>query len=264
VLKRLSKAEALAKLEQQRAVIPTLTDRKNGNYGKWRRDTAIAIGRIFGDESRHVKDFTSVRYGLMVISSSTTESDHQRAFASGLAAADSVLASMIDEVRDYWDDTPEAAQPDAIALIDGICRRFPLVVRQLRQRYADRPQLEIDDEYDVQDLLRALLALHFDDVRPEEWTPSYAGGSARMDFLVHEHRVVIEVKKTRKGLAAREVGDELLIDIQRYAAHPRCQTLICFVYDPDGRIANARGLERDLSGEHGTINVRTIIVPTGA
>jgi hypothetical protein len=35
----------------------------------------------------------------------------------------------------------------------------------------------LKDEYDVQDLLYALLRIFFDDVRPEEWTPSFAGKS---------------------------------------------------------------------------------------
>jgi hypothetical protein len=45
--------------------------------------------------------------------------------------------------------------------------------------------------------VRALLALWFDDVRPEEWTP-------RMDFLIKEHQLVVETKKTRKGLGAKK------------------------------------------------------------
>jgi hypothetical protein len=59
-----------------------------------------------------------------------------------------------------------------------------------------RPTLTINDEYDVQDLMRAILAIEFDDIRPEEWSPSYAGGSKRMDFLLKEESIVVEVKKT--------------------------------------------------------------------
>ncbi|MEI6002257.1 hypothetical protein H3V53_35580 [Paraburkholderia bengalensis] len=35
------------------------------------------------------------------------------------------------------------------------------------------------DEYDVQDLLHGVLHLEFDDIRPEEWCPSYAGTGTR-------------------------------------------------------------------------------------
>jgi REase_DpnII-MboI len=50
------------------------------------------------------------------------------------------------------------------------------------------------DEYDVQDSLHALLKLHFDDVRREEWTPSYAGSQSRMDFLLKREKIVVETK----------------------------------------------------------------------
>ena len=54
-------------------------------------------------------------------------------------------------------------------------------------------------------LLHALLLLCFDDIRAEEWTSSYAGKSARMDFLLKNEGVVIEVKKTRLGLTDKEL-----------------------------------------------------------
>ena len=38
-------------------------------------------------------------------------------------------------------------------------------------------------EISVATKVRALLKLHFANVRPEEWTPSYGGNASRMDFL---------------------------------------------------------------------------------
>lgn len=78
--------------------------------------------------------------------------------------------------------------------------RFHKVARQLRNRYNSRETLSIEDEYDTQDLLHSLLQLYFDDIRAEEWTPSYAGGCARMDFLLKNEKTVIEVKKTRASV----------------------------------------------------------------
>ena len=51
--------------------------------------------------------------------------------------------------------------------------------------------------------------MYFDDIRREEYTPSYAGGSARMDFLLKSHDIVIEVKKTRKELRDKDIGKQL-------------------------------------------------------
>jgi hypothetical protein len=103
-----------------------------------------------------------------------------------------------------------------LIIIDTLLRRFHSVARQLRVRHEQRSTLNVTDEYDVQDLLHALLRLYFKDIRPEEWTPSYAGTSSRMDFLLHAEEIVIEVKKTRKGLKEKDVVDQLLIDIARY------------------------------------------------
>lgn len=133
-----------------------------------------------------------------------------------------------------------------VKILRRIFSRFHLVVRELRNRHASRTTLDVEDEYDVQDLLSALLILHFDDIRPEEWTSSYAGQSARMDFLLKNEKIVIEVKMTRKGLDDKEIGNQLIIDIERYKNHPDCDTLICFIYDPIGRIRNNQGLTTDL------------------
>ena len=83
-----------------------------------------------------------------------------------------------------------------------------------------------------------------------------------MDFLLRNERIVVEVKKTRAGLNAATLGDELIIDIHHYQAHPSWRTLICFVFDPDGRIANPRGLENDLSKYYGALKVEVYITPS--
>jgi hypothetical protein len=45
---------------------------------------------------------------------------------------------------------------------------------------------------------------------------------------------------TRKGLGAKELGDELTIDIARHRAHPGCNMLFCLVYDPEHRVKTPR------------------------
>jgi hypothetical protein len=81
--------------------------------------------------------------------------------------------------------------------------------------------------------------------------------------LLKPQDIIIEIKKTRKQLGAKEIGGQLLIDIGRYKSHPDRRTLVCFVYDPEARIGNSSGLESDLSGQHGKINVRVIVAPKG-
>jgi hypothetical protein len=167
-------------------------------------------------------------------------------------------------VRDLYEGRSEwPKQRTAIQAVTHICCCFPLVARALLRRHADRGTLLINDEYDAQDLLGALLGMEFTDIRKEEWSPSYAGGASRVDFLLKPEGIVVEVKKTREGLGPKQVGDQLLIDIGRYKSHPDCQTLICIVYDPDGRIPNPSGIENDLNGTHSGLSVKVLIVPKG-
>jgi len=162
----------------------------------------------------------------------------------------------------YEQALPNSKTVDTLETLRLLAQRFNKVARQLRKRHGSRETLKIEDEYDVQDLLRGLLQIFFDDVRPEEWTPSYAGKSARMDFLIKNEKAVIEVKKTRMGLEEKEVGDQLIIDIERYRnARPDCELLFCFVYDPEERIGNPIGLETDLSKQYGDLEVIVTVEP---
>lgn len=166
-----------------------------------------------------------------------------------------------DKLESMKHEADRKEKNDPISIVTKICERFHSIARQLRHRHDNRSTLEIEDEYDVQDLIHALLKVFFNDIRPEEWTPSYAGKSSRMDFLLKNERLIIETKKTRQGLAHKEVGDQLIIDIDRYKQHPDCRTLFCFVYDPDGRIANPIGIENDLSRQEEDLEVKVFIAP---
>jgi len=170
-------------------------------------------------------------------------------------AASKLLARL--EPKESFQDNNQILQN-----LDRVFTRFHQVVRQLRDRHDSRATIDVKDEYDVQDLLHALLRLYTSDVRKEEWTPSYAGSSARMDFLLKEEQVVVETKKTRENLRDKGIGEELMVDAGHYAQHPDCKTLVCFIYDPEGFIANPVGLENDLKS-HSTdrLQVKAYIYP---
>ncbi len=138
---------------------------------------------------------------------------------------------------------------DAVAVVVRIGQRLLYVERELAKRHGRRDPMTFSDEYDDQDLYRALLRLFFDDVRAEEHTPSYAGGSSRIDFLLPEVGIAVELKHTRTALTAKDVGDQLTVDAARYAAHPAVRHLVCIVIDHEGLLTNPRGLEGDLGRE---------------
>jgi REase_DpnII-MboI len=116
---------------------------------------------------------------------------------------------------------PKAVQDVLTHLVRGLPRAmYPLITRR-----KGAAQLTFRSEYDLQDLLHALLRPWVADIRPEEFTPSYAGSSTRMDFLLPAHELVLELKLVRDRAHARKVSKELIVDIEHYAAHPVCKHL---------------------------------------
>jgi hypothetical protein len=157
-----------------------------------------------------------------------------------------------------------SAGPNTAAdLVCDLARHFPVFVSELTKRHGSRVPLEVKDEYDVQDLFRAALRLHFRDVRKEEWNPSYGGVQSRSDLLLKPERIVVETKMTRQGLGQREVVEELTIDKAHYRGHPNCRTLVCFIYDPDRRLGNPGAIEMDLAERTEVLDVRVVVSPNG-
>jgi hypothetical protein len=136
---------------------------------------------------------------------------------------------------------------DSVRTVTTIGQRFLDVSRQLEHRHDNRSTIKITDEYDSQDLLQGLLRLFFDDIRPEEWTPSYAGGASRMDFLIPRYKLAIELKFTRATMTTKQLGEQLIVDIEKYRTHSDVRHLVCLVFDQTGQLQNPRGIERDLS-----------------
>lgn len=52
---------------------------------------------------------------------------------------------------------PRVMNTDYDGILSNLFEKFNAIVRQIQRRYSNRPTLIINDEYDVQDLLHALL-----------------------------------------------------------------------------------------------------------
>lgn len=180
----------------------------------------------------------------------------------GLIARAEKFKSEADRILSKYQPPTVVEEPNQ--LIENIFLKFHSIATEMKRRHEKRPTFPIDDEYDVQDLLRALLKIHFADVRREEETPSYAGASGRIDILLKQEKIGIEVKMTRKGLRDKTLGEQLIKAIARYQEHPHCEFLYCFVYDPEMRLSNPNGLEKDLTKKHDGFEVKVFIAPKRA
>jgi hypothetical protein len=119
---------------------------------------------------------------------------------------------------------------EALLILENFLRRLPRAIRQLRVRNDDRPPFRVVDEKDLEDLLRALLPLYFEDIRPECRTPSYAS-STRTDFLLAEDGIALTLK-----LAKPRVVEQATEDAAYYRVERKCRTLVVFIYDPEASL----------------------------
>ena len=106
---KLRKSTAIERLQRQLDAISTLQQQRFGSpeFTKWRRDTETAIRYTFGETSTQKEEFESIHYSSIIVADDYLE---QRAYEEGLNTAASFLASMIDEVKVYWDDEDEAEE----------------------------------------------------------------------------------------------------------------------------------------------------------
>lgn len=153
-------------------------------------------------------------------------------------------------------------------LLRILIKGLPRAMQPLIHRRKDSQALSFSSEYDIQDLLHALMKPWISDIRPEEFTPSYAGTNTRMDFLLPDHKLVIETKRVRSKSHANKVGDELIIDIEHYRRHSSCDHLWCVIYDPEIFISNPQGLIADLEGKRvtpdGEVQVKVFVFGASA
>ena len=69
------------------------------------------------------------------------------------------------------------------------------------------------------------MRLFFEDVRDEDYIPSYAGSNSRIDYLLPAYAIGVESKHASKSLTHKEVGEQLIVDRDRYKELSKIWTL---------------------------------------
>lgn len=255
---KVSKTEALNIIQELYSEIPSLRKLQEGDEKcrLWKRKADDVIKFIFGENSSEYKSIHNSLFPFYI-----GEIDYHNNYLTRL---DSLYAKLngLEAVVRLWKDEISVNENDVVCYLIKMLSCFHRFVQQLKCRYNQRNTIEIRDEYDVQDLLHAILKLHFEDVRPEEYQPSYAGSSTRVDFFLKNENIIIEVKKTRIGLKDKELGEQLVLDREHYKRRKENKILICFIYDPDGLINNPSGLKNDLSETTSEMNTIVVISPS--
>jgi hypothetical protein len=125
--------------------------------------------------------------------------------------------------------TPE---PDE-RMVEQLCRRLPQSARILatRSRKGKAPY-KITDEYDVQDILHALLRAYLKYSVQEDPLPKVAGAkSSRADISIEELGILIEVKYVHGPEDQKRLFEEYSQDLVLYAQWPHLRTLVYLIYN---------------------------------
>lgn len=172
-----------------------------------------------------------------------------------------IFHTMVDEVWDSFekaydpeDDNMREERDTAIAKVEHICNSFHIAAKQLQDTHGKSDSFQIENEYDVQSLLHSFLKLEFDDIRGEIHTESYAGTQPRIDFLIEEPNILIEVKHARDDHGREKIKEELAVDKDHYRKGDYDQ-LVCFIYDPDEEIDNPNGFVKDIELDEPSVTV---------
>lgn len=233
-------------------------------YQEWQECAESTVRNIFGKNSIEYIELHELfhpQYFLRPLGNFNECTDYHRQYVNRLENAYRKLSGYKTVLMMQFASNNESQSFSAVKEVVRICMRFSNVVRSMRKRHSNRNPLKIQDEYDVQYLLKILLSVYFDDIRSEETSPSFAGSYSRMDFLLKTEQIAIETKMTRENLADKELSKQLIQDIAQYQTHHDVNTLVCFVYDPEQYIENPSGIIRDLESQSSDkLMVKVLIV----
>ena len=122
-------------------------------------------------------------------------------------------------------------------------------VRYLNTRRSTGAVLNLNSEADVQDAVYLMLRPWISDLVSENPTGKIANRYSIKDFLSPSARTVIEIKYVRDSSHGKSISKEMHDDIEVYRHHPKCRTIIFFVYDPDSLIPDQQMLQSQIEEE---------------
>ena len=149
------------------------------------------------------------------------------------------------------DESAAEVAPGAdVGLVLRVCKRLPLAASILmnRSRQGKQPY-QIEDEYDVQDILHAVIRAYVKySVQEDPIGKVAAARSSRADISLEDLGVIVEIKYVRGPEDQKRVVEEHSQDLVLYAKWVPLRRLILLVYN-SGALRDREALEQ-LGGKH--------------
>lgn len=131
---------------------------------------------------------------------------------------------------------------DAKTIIRQVLLQFGNAVKKItRNRRKGHKEFEINDEYDVQDLLYIMLKPLFPKMTDEEPTPKVGPKFNKIDLILRKEGLMIEVKMIKDSdTDEKKFVEQLKNDIQSYYRYGFLKDLLIFVYDPQNKTKDSQ------------------------
>lgn len=248
----------LRDLEQEGATYEHwLLDDEHGGPGIYRvrfspADAYRYVRGVVGWDEYLRGGFDSVSDRALAAEAATSAEERKTVGSDGVCAADFLgdeVETLVCGMRPEKGERirPEGLTSNPFVVLNEVASSLPVAARTLTSRGGRRASFPVADERDVQDLVFFVLRCLWSDARREEPTPSSAGSTKRADIAVPSQKTLVEIKYARDARHAKNIADELRIDIESYHTHPACRFLFCLVWDPQRHVGDPHQLERDLS-----------------
>ncbi len=178
-------------------------------------------------------------YGLS--SYNQRDSDHvrhvqiQQDYRDGLKRTITELDSVVEQIElklQHAGVTRMTASAE-IELVLQLCSRLNHSAKVLNRRRSNKQPFEVVDEYDVQDLLKAVLRAYFKYSVSEDPISKVANVSSRADFAIEDLGVIIEAKYVHSPNEQSRIVREFAEDLLLYSKCPFLAHFIYFVYGAD-------------------------------
>lgn len=146
----------------------------------------------------------------------------------------------------------------------NILNRFPDVLSRLTHRRSGKIPLNIEDEYDMQDIIYVMLKGPFPTLQYEDPNRKVGTTSSTIDFIIDELGLFLETKFISVKGKEKEIQKQCREDIISYGNQTNCFRIIFLIFDPNHSIDNEyafkSGLEGHISIGDKEIEVTTLII----